>query len=465
MTLLSQPFPLDGNPGRLAPSEAILEEVRRNPAGRVKVAVADIDGVLRGKVVHVDSFLSSVDSGVAFNVFGFDLRDRPIDNARLTGKERGFPDATVRLDLDTYRTVPWDDNVPLFLGEFVLENGAPHPLCARQLLKRVLERAARQGYRFKIGVEYEFFNFRETPESWAQKAGVDPSPIAQGTFGYSLLRPAMHRDYFNALWQDTQRFGIPLDALHTEAGPGVYEAALRAGDALQMADRGVLFKEAAKEIGARFGIMPSFMAKWHHRYPGCSGHIHQSMTDGERNLFHDAQGCHGMSALFESYVAGQVSFLMELAPMFWPTVNSYKRLVEGFWAPVKPTWGIDNRTAAFRVLPGTPGSTRVETRCPGADMNPYLAIASILAAGLEGIERQLPLDARPVTGENVGAEQVPGAPRMLIEATQAFRRSSIARDWFGDAFVDYFAATREWEWRQWLDAVTDWERKRYFDII
>jgi glutamine synthetase len=146
-------------------------------------------------------------------------------------------------------------------------------------------------------------------------------------------------------------------------------------------------------------------------------------------------------------------------------VNSYKRLVEGFWAPVKPTWGIDNRTAAFRVLPGSPESTRVETRCPGADMNPYLALAAIIAAGLEGIERKLPLDMQPVTGENEGAEHVPSAPRMLSETTRTFRRSTLAREWFGDDFVDYFAATREWEWRQWLDAVTDWERKRYFEII
>jgi glutamine synthetase len=453
---------MDGN--HLAGKDNIVEEVRRNPAGRVKVAVSDIDGVVRGKVVHVDSFVEAIESGFAFNVFGFDLRDRPIDNTRITGKDHGFPDATVRLDLHTYRKVPWDDNVPFFLGDFVQDDGKPHPLCPRQLLKRVLARAESMGYRFRIGVEYEFFNFRETPESWAEKSGIDPSPITQGTFGYSLVRPAQHREYFNALWKETQRFDIPLDALHTETGPGVYEAAMRSSDALESADRAALFKEAAKEIGARFGIMPSFMAKWHHRYPGCSGHVHQSINDGERNLFSDPGGEHQMSALFRSYVAGQVEYLMQLAPMFWPTVNSYKRLVEGFWAPVKPTWGIDNRTAAFRVLPGTK-SARIETRCPGADMNPYLAIAAIIAAGLAGVERKLDLDTAPVTGENVGAEDVPSAPRMLCDATRAFRKSELARDWFGSAFVDYFAATREWEWRQWQDAVTDWERKRYFEII
>jgi glutamine synthetase len=172
-----------------------------------------------------------------------------------------------------------------------------------------------------------------------------------------------------------------------------------------------------------------------------------------------------MSPLFESYVAGQLAHLMQFAPMFWPTINSYKRLVDGFWAPVKPTWGVDNRTASFRVIPGGAKSTRLETRCGGADINPFLAAAAVLAAGLHGVEKQLKLEAPPITGTNVGAEHIPRAPRSLIETTRIFQKSEIARDWLGDTFVEHFAATREWEWRQWLDAVTDWELKRYFEII
>jgi glutamine synthetase len=156
---------------------------------------------------------------------------------------------------------------------------------------------------------------------------------------------------------------------------------------------------------------------------------------------------------------------MEMAPMFWPTVNSYKRLVDGFWAPVKPTWGVDNRTASFRVLAGSPKATRLETRCPGADMNAYLATAAVIAAGLQGVKENLKLTAPPIIGDNKGSEHVPRAPRTLMETTRIFRGSKVARDWFGDAFVDHFAATRDWEWRQWLDAVTDWELKRYFEII
>jgi len=169
--------------------------------------------------------------------------------------------------------------------------------------------------------------------------------------------------------------------------------------------------------------------------------------------------------MFESYLAGQVAHLMEFAPMFWPTINSYKRLVDGFWAPVKPTWGVDNRTASFRVIAGSPKSTRLETRCPGADVNPYLAMAAVIAAGLDGVEKGMKLTAPAIHGTNGGAENIPRAPRTLIETTRIFQQSKVARDWLGDTFVDHFAATREWEWRQWLDGVTDWELKRYFEII
>jgi glutamine synthetase len=276
------------------------------------------------------------------------------------------------------------------------------------------------------------------------------------------------REFFKALMDEMPAFGVPIEGLHTETGPGVYEVAISFGEALEQADRAILFKTGAKEIGARFGVMPSFMAKWSQQYPGCSGHIHQSLKegpDGKTNLFFDAKSPRKMSKLFESYLAGQVACLMQMAPMFWPTINSYKRLVDGFWAPVKPTWGMDNRTASFRVIAGSPKATRLETRCPGADVNPYLAMAAVIAAGLDGVEKGLKLTAPPITGTNGGAENIPRAPRTLIETTRVFKDSDIARDWFGDDFVDHFAATREWEWRQWLDGVTDWELKRYFEII
>lgn len=454
--------------GKLHPA---IETVRASGASKVKVAVSDIDGVLRGKYLHKDKFFSAADPypdggfGFCDVVLGWDMTDTCYDNTAVTGWQHGFPDALARLDLDTARHVPWDDGIPFFLGEFVNADGSAHAVCPRQTLKRVLKRAEKMGFSVMTGMEFEWFNFLETPQSWAAKKGVNPEPLTPGMFGYSLLRMVRNREFFKALMDEMLAFDIPVEGLHTETGPGVLEVAIGFSEALVQADRAILFKTGTKEIGARFGIMPSFMAKPHQGLPGCSGHIHQSLSDGKNNLFYDAGNPRKMSPLFESYVAGQVACMMDFAPLIWPTINSYKRLVDGFWAPVKPNWGLDNRTASFRVIAGSAKTTRLETRCPGADVNPYLAMAAVIAAGLDGVEKGLKLTAPPISGCNGGAENIARAPRTLIETTRIFQQSSIARDWLGDAFVDHFAATREWEWRQWLDAVTDWELKRYFEII
>ena len=224
----------------------VLAAVRSSGARKVKVAVADIDGVLRGKYVHVDKFFSAVDGGIGFSVFGADLNDRPYDDGYASGRRLGFPDATVALDLGTYRTVPWDGTVPFFLGDFVKPDGSAHPLCPRQVLKRVLARARAMGFEVMAGLEYEFVNFQETPQSWAEKKGRRPQPISHGMMGYSLVEANLHRDYIAALMDDTARFGVPIESLHTETGPGVYEAAILFGDALEASDRAILFKDAAR---------------------------------------------------------------------------------------------------------------------------------------------------------------------------------------------------------------------------
>jgi len=450
-----------------AAARRIVEQVRGSPATRVKVAVSDTDGVLRGKYLHKEKFISAVESGFGFCnvVFGWDSNDQCYDNTTWTGWHTGFPDALVQLDLSTFRRVPWDDNVPFFLGEFVEADGTPLPVCPRQLYKRVLARAGKMGFQVLTGLEYEWFNFRETPQSFAAKGYVRPEPITPGMFGYSLIRAGQNQPFFRALMEEMPAFGVPVEGLHTETGPGVYEAALLYAPGIESGDRGILFKQAAKEIGSRFGIMPSFMAKWSTQYPGCSGHIHQSLSDGKRNLFYDARHPHRMSKLFESYLAGQLALLEDIQAMVAPTVNSYKRLVDGMWAPVKRSWGVDNRTATLRVIPGSPKSTRLESRCPGADINPYIALAACVGAGLWGIEKKLRLKDAPVSGDAAMAAKIPRLPRNLAEATANLKRSTAARELFGETFVDHFVRTREWEWRQFQDAVTDWELKRYFEII
>jgi glutamine synthetase len=259
----------------------------------------------------------------------------------------------------------------------------------------------------------------------------------------------------------------------------------------------VLFKAAVKEIAHRHGILPTFMAKVSETLPGCSGHVHQSLwaaddgkagdggkaggsgkagdggkaakdggaRSGGRNLFHDAGSPTGMSPLMESYMAGQLHCLPYILPMIAPTVNSYKRLVEGAWAPTTLTWAIDNRTTALRALPGGASSTRLETRVVGSDSNPYLAMAACLAAGLYGIRNGLKLTIQATKGSGYADKSHGVLPRNLWEATQAMKESPVAQELFGEAFTDHFIRTREWEWRQFGRVVTDWELKRYFEII
>jgi glutamine synthetase len=456
-------------PKSLSSRRDILEDVKKSEAAKVKVAVTDIDGVLRGKYIHRDKFFSAAETGLGFCnvVLGWDSSDVCYDNVGYTGWHTGYPDADVKLDLSTYRRVPWDSGVPFFLGDFVQHDGeTPLEICPRQLLKRVIQRAKDMGLTAAIGVEFEWFNFQETPESLRAKGYVRPHTLTPGMFGYSLLRAGQNREFFNAIMDELLAFRVPIEGLHTETGPGVFEAAILYSDALESADRAVLFKSSVKEIGARFGIMPTFMAKWSEKLPGSSGHIHQSLkNENGDNVFFDPSDPHKMSATFRHYLAGQMQCLPEILPLFAPTVNSYKRLVEGAWAPTKVNWGIDNRTVALRVIPAAAKSTRLETRVPGADVNPYLAVAAAIASGLYGIEKKLELPSPPVRGNGYRDESATRLPSTLHDAATRLAESRIARELFGEPFVEHFANTRLWEWRQSQAAVSSWEIERYFEII
>ena len=457
----------DGTGEALSAAE-VIEAVRATGHGRVKVAVADIDGVLRGKYLHVDKFAAAVQGGFGFCsvVLGWDAGDVCYDNTAYTGWHTGYPDAIVRLDLATFRRVPWDGDIPFFLGEFVEADGSPLGVCPRQVLRRVLKQAAAMGLTPAIGMEFEWFNFSETPASLRDKGFVRPEPITPGMFGYSLLRSNQNQPFFAAVMQEMAAFGVPIEGLHTETGPGVLEAALLYGDALTAADRALLFKSGVKEIGHRFGIMPSFMAKWKASLPGCSGHVHQSLNDSRgHNVFFDAAAPYHMSPVFRSYLAGQMKLMGALLPCYAPTINSYKRLVEGAWAPTKVNWGVDNRTVALRVISGSSKSTRLETRVIGADVNPYIAMAAAIGSGLWGIQEALELPSGPIAGNGYRDETAEVLPSNLAEATERLDGSGVARTLLGDAFVDHFVATRRWEWRQYQAAVTDWELERYFEII
>lgn len=441
----------------------LARKLSKDGIRRIKIGVTDIDGILRGKYISLEK-LAHGDSGLGFCdvIFGWDMGDALYDNAQYTGWHTGYPDALARLDSSTLRTIPWEPGTAFFLIDMLTKSGAPLPLSPRQVFRSVLNRTADAGYVASFAAEYEFWLFRESPHSLREKHFRDLTPLSPGMFGYSVLRASQNADLVLDLMDQLTDFKIPLEGFHTETGPGVYEAAIEVDQGLAAADKAALFKTAVKEIAARHGVVPTFMAKWNADLPGSSGHLHQSLASAVNgtNLFYEEGGT---SALLRHYVAGLVTLLPEFMVMLAPSINSYKRTVPGTWAPINASWGIDTRTTAIRAIPGSAKSTRVELRLSAADMNPYLAMAASLAAGLEGIERRLE-PPEPVAN-GYAAEHAAPLPRDLAEAADRLRQSETARKWFGNEFVEHYASTRDWEVRQFQRHVTDWELARYFEAI
>lgn len=439
----------------------ILKYLTEINSSKIKFAIADIDGVLRGKIIHIEKFKNALDKQIGFCnvIFGWDSADVCYDNTAYTGWHSGYPDAKASIDLQTLRSVPWDNNIPFFLADFS-EDPAKN-ICPRSLLKRIEKEAIALGFTPKLAQEFEWFNFIK-PFAKNQH----PETISKGMFGYSLLRPSEQSDYFNGIFDLMNQFDIPLEGLHTETGPGVYEAAIIYDTALRAADKAILFKAGIKEIASKHNILASFMAKWNDQLPGCSGHIHQSLWNtNNQNVFYDSKAEHHMSKTMRHYLAGQLHCLPEIMPMYAPTINSYKRLRDGAWAPTTITWGFENRTTAVRVINGNPESCRLEMRVPGSDTNPYLAMAASLASGLYGIKHKLELNTA-ITTENGYLNKSNGTlPSNLYEANKAMKNSSTAKELFGEIFVNHFTATRDWEWREYEKSVSNWELNRYLEII
>jgi len=433
----------------------------------IKVGLFDNDGVMRGKYISREKFFSSLDNGFAFCdvVLGWDVKDQLYDNVTYTGWHTGYPDAPVRILPQTCREIPFEDGMLLFMAEFAEK---AEEICPRATLRRVIERSVDMGFEPFGALEYEFFLFDETPESIREKNFTNLKPITPGWFGYSMIRNSTHAELYHEIMELSQQMDFPLESIHTETGPGVIETAITVDDAMNAADKAALFKTFMKVLAQRLGLMATFMAKWSGDYPGQSGHIHMSLRnkDNSKSAFYDAAKQHSMSDIQRQFVAGQQKLMPQLLCMMAPTINSYTRLIPGFWAPTDATWGVENRTTALRVIPGSDKSQRVEHRLGSADANPYLALAAALGAGLYGIEKQW--QPEPQIKGNSYDQKHPdhlALPRTLWDSAQRIKTSDAARTLFGDAFVDHFAASREWEEREFRKHITDWEMERYFEII
>ncbi len=450
--------------------EEKLVQYRERGVTKVKIGLTDIDGVIRGKYVGIEKFASLLEKqgGFCDCVFGWDIDDQLYDSAIYTGWHTGFPDTGFELLVDSERWLV-DEDCPYFIGRFVERDGGMHPLCPRTRLEAVLARLADQDIQVRAGFEYEFFVFAEDAHSVRDKGYRDLKPLTPGNFGYSVLRSSVESEMFTGLMDYAALLDCALEGLHCETGPGVWEGALKAKEGIDAADRAALFKTFTKVFLAKNGLLATFMAKWSMDYPGQSGHYHFSFEDGQgRNLFYDGHGESQMSDLQRFAVGGLQTYLPELLALVAPTVNSYTRLVKGAWAPTAATWGVENRTAGVRVIPGSSTSQRIECRVCGADANPYLAAAAVLAAASAGIAERLEPTA-PVVGNAYDVQDsLPldqQFPSNLRAAALRLRDSNIAADYFGEVFVDHFVTTRLWECAEYERHVNSWQLERYFEIV
>ena len=446
-------------------AKAIVQE---RELTHVKVGVADLDGIIRGKYMSREKFFSALDKGFRFCdvVLGWDSNDQLYEgvNIQYTGWQTGYPDAPVRIVPHSCRDVYAEPGMLFFLAEF---ESAAAAICPRGLLKRILDMAGAMGFEAKAAFEYEFFLFNETPHSVRAKGYQNLVPITPGFFGYSVLRNSVHAELYQELLALCEQMDFPLEGLHTETGPGVLEAAITVDEAMAAADKALLFKTFTKVWAQRHDMMATFMAKWSNDYPGQSGHIHISLHNKHHQpVFYQAGALHTMSELQKQFVAGQQKYMAELTAMYAQTVNAYSRMVPGFWAPTHATWGVENRTTSLRVIPGSEKSQRVEFRFGSADANPYVALAAALGSGLMGIEQRL--QPEPQVKGNAYEQDFPdhlALPETLERAAGKLARSQVAQDLFGKAFVEHYVASRLWEAQEFRKHITDWELKRYFEII
>lgn len=458
---------LTPEPTEPALAPAVARRIEEQHIDTVIAAGCDLNGVLRGKVLPGAAFGCRPEAAIPVCdvIYLFDLGEGlvpapPEAPEWWPGVETGVGDLLAVPDLSTFRTVPWLTGTALVLCDHHRRDGSPLEVSPRFVLKRCVEEAARQGLIPKMAAELEFFLFLK-PEPGS--AGL-PTPVNARAHTYGVAQGGQAGALVRAICSHAGGFGLPIECTSSEAGAGQYEVNLAYSDALSAADAAFLYKYAVRDLADRHGLVASFMAKPTAGF-GSSGHLHQSLwSTGGENLFSDPAGPHGLSALATAFIAGQLATMGEFACVYAPTVNSYKRFMPMSAAPTTVSWGHDNRTTALRIVGEGPDTIRVENRCPGADVNLYLGMAAALAGGLHGIEEGLgPPEA--VAGNAYADTSLEPLPTSLEAAVSRFEESPVARRFLGDHFVDFYAATRRWEIEQFRSQPTDWEVRRYLEVV
>ena len=455
------------NPRDVRTVEDARRIVEERNADHVNVAVTDMHGLLRGKYMHKDKFLSSLEGGFGLPplIFALDHTDAILEVPGLADASSGFPDGVARILPETCREIPWEPATRnlFFLAEMAGEDEA---ICPRAIYRRVEARARDMGFRPLHALEPEFTLFNETATS-AYDKGYRDLQISSPHKAYEVLfRQQVRSEFHNDLMDTFKVLDVPLYGVHEEMGPGFMEASLVHDEGVAAGDKAVIFKNFAKTVAQRRGLLLTFMARWTNQADGQSGHIHISLhgKDGEP-VFHDQAGERNTSTTMRHFLGGMQKLMPELLLLLAPNINSFKRFVPGIFAPIAATWGWENRTCALRVIPGSPQSQRIECRTPGADANPYLSLACLLGAGLHGVEHEIepsPPSFGNVYGQEIAREhRFPGSFR---EGIDRFADSRVARELFGERFVEVFAASRDSQEREFRTFVTDAELLRFFEF-
>jgi glutamine synthetase len=421
----------------------------------VQLEVPDLDGGLRAKLVSAAKALSPAGAAMCTIMFGLTQAD-DVYESPASCAENGFPDLVMRPDLATARPLPWCDGTTAVLCDLYGPDGALYPVAPRTVLRAVADRCAELGFEARFAAEWELCVVHQ---------GDDAVPLGRTMNAYSLLRLQELRPLAQAFFERMDAVGIPIESVHTELGHGMLEFAISHAPVLEAADHAARAKAYLKELCGELGLVATFMPKWRSGAPTSGCHFHQSLWRDGDNAFWSADDG-GLSPLARNYLAGQLATMADVSVLFNPSVNAYRRLQPGTWTPATASWGVDNRTAAIRAIAGSPKGARLEHRRAGADVNPYLAIAAMLAGGLHGIAEKLEAPD-PATGDAFADGRFQRLPTTLDGAVDALRGSGVAAGLLGREFVDHYLLSRDVElrlWREWeADQVTEWEHRRYFE--
>jgi glutamine synthetase len=438
--------------------EELRVDVETGAIDTVIAAFTDMQGRLMGKRLHAEFFLEELDAGHEVEgcnyLLALEMEMDPVPGYALASWEKGYGDFGLEPDLATLRRVPWHEATALILCDVVWHDGSPVAPSPRQILKAQVEKAHALGFDAMFGSELEFYLLRESYAEAHAKGYRDLTPSVPYILDYHILASGYDEPFLREVRNSMAAAGMRVESSKGEAWPGQHEINFRYADAVKTADDHVIYKTGIKEIAYQRGMSVTFMAKPDHTWIGSSCHIHSSLWQDGKAAFA------GESDLFKHYLAGQIACAAELAVFFAPSINSYKRFAAGSWAPTTLAWGYDNRTCGYRVV-GHGSSLRAETRIPGADANPYLAFAALLAAGLYGIENTLELG--PAFEGNAYESDVERFPNAMRDAIAALENGTVARTLFGDEVIDHYLNYARTEQRLFDGVVTSYERERMFE--